>query len=109
MSKKKYFTHTIKDHEWKFYYQSNAAYIRAHGKDSGAITYPADGEVYFNSSSFTPSNVRHEIMHVYVESSSTVSSALTADQTEELCAQLYGDHGAEMDLLANKIMEFFLK
>lgn len=99
----------IKDVEWSFQVQSNATYIRAHGRDSEAITYPYDKEVFFNTSSFSPYSVKHELVHVYVASSSTSSSGLDADQIEELCAELYGEHSNEMDALAEKILNYFMR
>jgi hypothetical protein len=99
----------IKDIEWSFHGQTNASYIRRHGKDSGAITYTDDREVYFNLSQFRPYFVRHELLHVYIASSSSNASSLNKDQVEELCAELYGDHGPEMRLIEDKILEFFMK
>lgn len=99
----------IKGIQWVFYAQSNAAYIRNHGSDSGAITYPNDREIYFNISSLAPEYVRHEVFHAYIASSSTGSANLDAFQMEELCAELYGDHGPEMDVLVDKILNYYLK
>lgn len=107
--KKKSLSVKIKDVEWTVYSQSNSAYIRQHGNDSGAITYTQDREVYFNKNSFLTDYVRHELMHMYVSSANVVSSSLTADQMEELICELYGEHGPEMDKLVDKIVNFVLK
>lgn len=107
--KKKPYKANIKGIDWEFHIQSNASYIRSHGKDSGAITYLGDRDVYFNSSQLSPGTVRHELMHVYVKSSGTNSASLSPDDVEELCAELYEVHGPEMDLLVDKILEHFLK
>lgn len=109
MAKVKIYSTKIKGIEWKFYAQSPATYNRRHGKDSHAITYTKDREIFFNISSLAPDYVRHEIFHAYVASCSTNSADLNIDQMEELCAELYGEHGPEMDLLADQILNFFLR
>jgi len=100
MAKAKFYTSIIKGHEWKFYAQSTNAYKRAHGSDSHAITYYKDREVFFQLTSLSPNYVRHELVHCYIASSSINSSSLTADQMEELAAELIGEHGPEMFPLA---------
>lgn len=109
MSKKKALKITIKGVEWTIFAQSNTQYIRAHGKDSGAITYLRDREIYFNTGHFTPGYVRHELLHAYVSSSGTTSSNLTADQVEELCAEIVEEHFYEIGGLTDKIVNFLLK
>jgi hypothetical protein len=102
----------IKGVEWTFFVQTPATYRRSHGadgKDSEAITYPYDREVYFNSNYLSPYTVKHEILHVFVASSSTDSSSLDADQKEELCCELYGNHSTDMESLAEKILNYFLR
>jgi hypothetical protein len=109
MKKKPPLKSNIKGYEWTFYAQTNATYIRKHGSDSHAITYTVDREVYFNLNTLAPEYVRHEIFHAYVASSNTNSSNLDQDHIEELCAEIYGDHGPEMDSLVDKILNYFLK
>lgn len=109
MKKKTPIKQIIKGHEWAFYAETNGTYTRKHGSDSHAITYTHDREIYFNISSLAPDYVRHEVFHAYVASSSTNSSNLDKDQMEELCAELYGEHGPEMELLVNKIINYYLR
>lgn len=99
----------IKGIEWAIFAQTPAAYKRKHGSDSHAITYTKDREIFFNISTLAPDYVRHEVFHAYIASSSTNSSSLTADQVEELAAELYGEHGPEMDLAVDQILNFFLR
>lgn len=99
----------IKGHEWTFYAEKSRTYNRKHGSDSHAITYTHEREIYFNIESLAPDYVRHELFHAFVASSSTNSSNLTKDQMEELCAELYGEHGPEMELLVNKILNYYLR
>jgi hypothetical protein len=105
----KVFNAKIKGHDWKFYAQSSSTYNRKHGTDSHAITYTKDREIYFKISELSPDYVRHEVFHAYIASCSTNSSQLTKDQMEELCAELFGEHGAEMNLLVDQILNFFLR
>ncbi|NBO22292.1 hypothetical protein EBU94_02975 [bacterium] len=109
MAKAKVYSAKIKGIDWKFYAQSSATYSRRHGRDSHAITYTKDREVFFNINSLAPDYVRHEIFHAYVASSSVNSADLDKDQMEEVCAEVYGEHGPEMDLLVDQILNFFLR
>lgn len=109
MKKKAPYKSKIKGHEWSFHGQTNAAYVRKHGSDSSAITYTKDREIYFNLSCMAPDYVRHELLHAYIASSSTNSSNLDADQVEELCCEIFGEFGPEIDLLADKILNYYLR
>lgn len=109
MKKKSALKEKIKGYEWAFYAQTGATYTRKHGSDSHAITYFNDREVYFNINSMAPEYVRHEVFHAYVASSCTTSSNLNTEQMEELCAEIYGDHGPEMDMLVDKILNYYLR
>ena len=107
MTTKKNLTLNILGTDWTFYLQPYATYKKEHGGDSEAVTYPSDLEVFFNKNYFTPATVRHELIHVFVASSGSNSSSLDRDQMEELCAELYGEHGPKMDLAADQIISFF--
>ena len=107
--KKKPYKANIKGIDWEFHLQTVRAYVRDHGKDSGAITYLGDKDVYFSDSQLSPGTIRHELLHVYVASSGTNSSDLDASQMEELCAEILELHGPEIMLLTDKILEHFLK
>ncbi len=109
MAKAKVFSVKIKGLEWKFYAQSASSYVRKHGKDSHAITYTKDREVFFNINTLAPEYVRHELFHAYVASCSINSSSLDAEQMEEVAAEIYGEHGPEMDLLVDQVLNFFLR
>jgi hypothetical protein len=109
MTRPKFFTAKIKGIEWKFYAQASSTYNRKHGTDSHAITYTKDHEIYFKLSELSPDYIRHELMHAYVMCCSINSSSLTADQMEEVCAEIFGEHGAEMYLMVDQILNFFLR
>lgn len=109
MAKSKFFSANIKGMEWKFYAQATSTYNRKHGTDSHAITYTKEKEIYFKLSELSPDYIRHELMHAYVMSCSINSSSLTADQMEEVCAEIFGEHGVEMCLIVDQILNFFLR
>ena len=109
MKKKLPLKEKIKGYEWTFHAEKSRTYIRKHGSDSHAITYTLDREIFFNIDTLAPEYLRHEVFHAYVASSNTNSSNLDKDQMEELCAELYGDHAPEMDLLVDKILNYYLK
>jgi hypothetical protein len=100
---------TMKGIEWTVYAHSTASYKRRHGSDSHAITYTKDREIFFNKDTLAPDYVRHELLHAFVASSSTNSSSLDVDQMEELCAEIIGEHGVELMLYADQILNFFLR
>jgi hypothetical protein len=107
--KRKPYVDKVKGINWEFHLQSNAAYVRNHGKDSGAITYLGDKQVWFNQVQLSPGTVRHEVFHVYIASSGVSSATLTADNMEEIAAEIYESFGPEMDLLVDRILEHFLR
>lgn len=107
--KKKYIKILVKGLEWTVYAQSNSSYIRNHGKDSGAITYIPNREMYFNIDHYNPNYAFHELLHAFVASSGTTSSGLDADQMEELCAEIISEHYYELGDLQNKITTLILK
>lgn len=107
--KKKHLTVKIKGVDWNIYFQSNAIYVRQHGDDSEAITYPSDREVYFNLRSFDSSYIRHEIIHMYVASCNTESGNLKQDQIEEVIASVYQHHGIEMNNLTVEILDYGIR
>ena len=109
MSKKNSFKLKIKGIDWTVYLQSDSAYSRSHGTDSSAIMSPEDNEIFFKKSKIRPYLVRHELFHAYISSCNTNSSNLTPDQIEELCVEVYGDHGPEMALQCDQILNFLLK
>ena len=109
MSKKLKYSCKIKGLDWSFQCQSQLSYTREHGKDSDAITYTHEKEVYFNKAKLLPSTVRHELLHCYVASSGINSASLTADQMEEICAEIFEHHAMDMNTIVDKILEHFLR
>ena len=109
MKKKLPLKEKIKGYEWTFHAEKSRTYSRKHGSDSHAITYTSEKEVYFNIDTLAPEYIRHEVFHAYISSCSTNSSNLDTFQVEELCAEVYGYHGPEMDLLVDKILNHYLK
>ena len=107
--KRKPYIANVRGITWEFHLQSNAAYVRQNGKDSGAITYLGDKDVWFNQAHLSPGNVRHEVFHVYIASAGINSASLTVDQMEEIAAETFESFGPEMSLLVDKILEHFLK
>jgi hypothetical protein len=109
MSKAKVYERKIKDITWRFYMQTQRAYVRDHGNDSDAVTYPHDRECYFNKPRFLPSVIRHELIHIYAASASVSSANQDADQREETIAELYECHGPEMQIIEDEILDFFMR
>ncbi len=109
MASKKFVTRMLKGAEWHFYLEASATYVRKHGSDSEAITYPKEREVYFNKTYFDTNTVRHELFHIFVHESNTTSSPdFTKDDMEDLGAEIVGESAPlivqESDFIHNKLL-----
>lgn len=98
-------TYNIKGKNWKFIFLTTKTYEKKHGDDSDGIADVTTRTVTFDKEVVTTGIVRHELMHVWVESSNTGSSDLKPDQVEEMCAVIFQEHGLEMCMLADQIVE----
>jgi hypothetical protein len=101
------FTVTIMGINWEVILQTRSAYIRMHGGDSEAITYPGDRQIYFSKAYFNTELIRHELFHAYHASSPTYSSNLKADQIEDQGCEIFEKHGPTMMLQVDQILSFF--
>lgn len=109
MTSKKFVTKSIKGNEWHFYLETPTTYKRKHGNDSDAITYIKERQVFFNRAEFDTNVVRHELFHIYVAESNTVSSPdFTKDDMEDLGAEIVGESGPliiqDADFIHNKLL-----
>lgn len=103
----------IKGSKWTFKLVNDKLYDKTHlnidgDEDSSAITLPVQREVHFRKSDITLSIIRHELLHVLVNSSLIGSSALSCHQMEELCAEIIGEHCSDLILWSDLIMNNFL-
>lgn len=102
----------IKGREWKFIVIADKTFDKRYNPehDGGcAITISADKSVFIKKSSIHMPVIRHEIMHILVFSSLIESSSLTALQIEEMCCEIVGEHGPEIQLWAETVMNFFTR
>lgn len=110
MSKRKYLEEPIKGKTWKVFVQTNSAYIRMHGKDSHAVAYPIEREMYFNKSDVSLRLIRHEVFHAYTNSTDTeYTSKMTAADQEELDCTVYGNNADEIAITVANIVDYILK
>lgn len=110
MVKKKYLTVKPKDVEWKVFVQTHSSYIRHHGNDSKAITYPDDKEMYFDRSQIRLSIIRHEAFHAFISSTDTEHNAdMTASDQEELDCTVYGNNAWAIQKIVEEIVDFVLR
>lgn len=91
----------------KFRLLDDLNYDRTHGEDSNGITNSITWVVDFRASSFSIRLVRHELLHVYSNTSFLDSAGITATQLEECLAEVFGHFGPEMlknaDLIFKKL------
>lgn len=102
----------IKGREWKFIVVTDKTFDKRYNPDGDAgcaITIPEDKIVFIKKSFIHLTVIRHEIMHILVFSSLVESSSLTALQVEELCCEIIGEHGPEIQLWAETVMNFFTR
>lgn len=100
----------IKGITWKIYVQAPSVYARKHGSTTHAIVYPEDREAYFQKKFIKLGLIRHELIHMLVESSSTGRMIKTTpDDREEHIAGLMEDHFYEIGKIAEDIQEFIMK
>lgn len=98
----------IRGSDWTFNVMTKRAYEKKHGDDSAAITTTNARYVDIQSDHLAPAILRHELLHIYVNMSSTSSSDLKPDQVEEMCAEIIGTHGLEICMIADDIVNYFI-
>ena len=110
MAAPKFLEQTIKGVKWKIYVQTHAVYIRKHGKDSKAIVYPDDYEMFFDKSELRTNIIRHEIIHAIIASNDTEnSSKLSQHDFEEMVCTVYGNNVHSIQKVEDSIIDFILK
>lgn len=105
-------TVSIKGRPWVFKLLSDRNFNKLHNpngdENNGAMTVPLHHEVHFPKSDWTPTDILHELGHVFKFECNTGSSVLDADQTEELMCEIIGLHAHEICTIANLITNKFL-
>lgn len=69
-----------------------------------AVTIPASKEIHINGNSYLPEQIRHELLHAYIEETNTNDVDMSAYDMEELCCNIFGIHGIDIINLADKII-----
>lgn len=98
---------TVLDNHWTVRLLTPMGYKRLHGVDSAAITDTEKKTVDLQNGFVSLFVIRHELFHVYVDATMTNSTDLTADQMEEISANIIGTHGEKMIEQGNEIFEYF--
>jgi hypothetical protein len=110
MTSAKFLEQSIKGVKWKIFVQTHAVYIRKHGKDSKAVVYPDDKEMYFDKSELRTAIIRHEVFHAFMCSTDTEnSSKMDSDDVEELACTVYGNNAHSLEKVTDSIVDFILK
>lgn len=100
----------IKGREWKFLLLTDRQFDKIHnpeGQLNNAMTISSRYEVHFPKSSWNIVDIRHELSHCFYTMSSVNSSELTPLQVEETMCSIFGAHGPEMMLIADRVAECF--
>lgn len=104
----------IKGKNWSFILLHDRSFDKLHNSnpdegDASAITLSSTHEVHFRKSDLEPSVVAHELLHVLVNASLVGSADLSPAQVEELCAEIVGEHYAEIASWTNQILSRFMR
>jgi uncharacterized protein (DUF2164 family) len=112
MGKIKYISTTkysINGVEWELFLLSDTTYKNKMGKDSAAICFFKDKQVYFYKSEFTPRTIMHEILHCLVESHNLQSAHLSPSQFEEFMCELLSSYYYKLGLWSDEIYNLLKK
>lgn len=93
----------ILEAKWKVYIMDEEQYITEHSDADAAHTIPALNEIVFNESELNLIVVKHELWHAWRASLCTTSADLTADQEEEISAELFSHHGDKINRMARTL------
>lgn len=100
----------IKGRDWKFLLLTDKTFDKIHnpnGEENAAMTLPNRFEVHFAKSCWSLVDIRHELTHCFYAMSDVNSSDLTPSQVEETMCSIFGTHGPEMLVIADRIAECF--
>lgn len=100
----------IKGRNWTFLLLTDRAFNKLHnpeGESNAAMTLFTKYEVHFAKTDWSLVDIRHELGHCYYAMSQVGSSELTPSQVEETMCSIFGAHGPEMSLIADRIAECF--
>jgi len=93
----------ILGNNWKIKVLKASTMQRKHGSKVRAVTLPDTSTIEFCDTDLNIPLIRHELFHAYFAETSTVSASLTAEQTEEVAAELVAKYGEELVVKAQEI------
>lgn len=102
----------IKGHKWQVYLVTAYGFKRAHGKmavDTIALADKAKREIWFQDTDIELSHVRHEVFHAFMSECRIDSANLTAEQMEEIAAEIVGDDFEQINRMSRKIFRWLKK
>lgn len=99
----------IRSKQWTFFLYDTDTYHKLVGADSRALTEVEKHEVYFSPEYLTLPVIRHELIHVFIESYSHYNVEFTNDQLEEVFCSIIEYYYESIDEIANKISNHFKK
>lgn len=83
---------------------SPKTYVKNHGDDSDAITDLTKRAIHFRNDEFNIEVIRHEIFHAFLEESMVSRASLTAEQVEEMAAEIVGRYAEEICNIGNEVL-----
>lgn len=102
----------IKGRDWKFILLADKRFNKLHNSmgesDAVAMTMTTTYEVHFRKSDWDLITIRHELLHVLFTAGLSSSAELTAEQVQEICAEIVAHHTPDIVLWTDRIAERFL-
>ena len=101
------FTITIKGANWLIKKLTPRKFKKVHHESWAAVTLPETKEIHINGDTYLPKDIRHELVHAFVEETNTNDVDMSAYDMEELCCNLFAEFGIDIIKLTDQIITKF--
>lgn len=93
----------ILGHDWKVFLHEADSFCRKYDETDAAFTLPGEREIHFNQEELTLIVTKHELWHAFRAEMCTSSSSLSAEQEEEVSAEMFANNVDKILRLARKL------
>lgn len=102
------FTIQIKGANWLIKKLTPRKFKKIHEHSEwAAVTLPSKKEIHVNGDTYLPKDIRHELVHAYIEETNTNDVDMSAYDMEELCCNLFAEFGIDIIKLSDQIITKF--
>jgi hypothetical protein len=93
----------ILGHDWKIFTHEADDFCRKYDESDAAFTLPAEKEIHFNLEELTLIVTKHELWHAFRAEMCTSSALLSAEQEEEVSAELFANNSDKILRIARHL------